>query len=72
MISFFKNSNNFYAIDHKKKFQEDDIDKLSWLLNQSEYLINKSLEGIFIGPRKEMTTPWSTNAVEICKNVGIY
>ena len=25
MISFFKNSNNFYAIDHKKKFQEDDI-----------------------------------------------
>ena len=71
MISFFKNSNNFYAIDHKKKFQEDDIDKLSWLLNQSEYLINKSLEGIFIGPRKEMTTPWSTNAVEICKNVGI-
>lgn len=27
--------------------------------------------GRFVGPRKEMITPWSTNAVEITKNMGI-
>jgi len=29
------------------------------------------VEGYFIGPRKEMITPWSTNAVEITQNMGI-
>ncbi|MCD4731848.1 MAG: phosphoribosylformylglycinamidine synthase, partial [Bacteroidales bacterium] len=32
---------------------------------------HKSLTGYFIGPRKEMITPWSTNAVEITQNMGI-
>ena len=27
--------------------------------------------GTFVGPRKEMITPWSTNAVEIAENMGI-
>ena len=30
-----------------------------------------SLAGVFIGPRREMITPWSTNAVEITQNMGI-
>ena len=35
-------------------------------------LIRKDkLKGTFIGPRKEMITPWSTNAVEITQNMGI-
>ena len=29
------------------------------------------LGGQFVGPRKEMITPWSTNAVEITQNMGI-
>ncbi len=29
------------------------------------------IDGFFIGPRKEMVTPWSTNAVEITRNMGI-
>lgn len=29
------------------------------------------IEGKFIGPRREMVTPWSTNAVEITQNMGI-
>ncbi|MFQ3579043.1 MAG: phosphoribosylformylglycinamidine synthase, partial [Bacteroidales bacterium] len=29
------------------------------------------MEGWFLGPRKEMITPWSTNAVEITKNMAI-
>ena len=29
------------------------------------------MEGYFIGPRKEMITPWSTNAVEITQNMAL-
>ena len=29
------------------------------------------MKGRFIGPRKEMITPWSTNAVEITQNMGL-
>ena len=31
----------------------------------------KSVKGFFVGPRREMITPWSTNAVEITQNMGI-
>jgi phosphoribosylformylglycinamidine synthase len=30
-----------------------------------------SIDGLFVGPRREMITPWSTNAVEITQNMGI-
>ena len=29
------------------------------------------VSGFHVGPRKEMITPWSTNAVEISQNMGI-
>ena len=29
------------------------------------------MEGVFIGPRHEMVSPWSTNAVEITRNMGL-
>ena len=29
------------------------------------------MDGVFIGPRAEMVTPWSTNAVEITQNMSI-
>lgn len=38
----------------------------------AEHLGAESLEGIFIGPRREMITPWSTNAVEITQNMGLH
>ena len=72
MISFFKKSPSFFfVIEHKNILSKEDINKLSWLLSNSKYLNKDKLLGEFIGPRKEMTTPWSTNAVEISKIVGI-
>ncbi len=53
-----------------RKPDNQTIEKLEWLLNGSIILTEK-LKGIFIGPRKEMITPWSTNAVEITQNMGI-
>ena len=42
-----------------------------WLFGGAKPLEDKALTGLFIGPRKEMITPWSTNAVEITQTMGI-
>ena len=72
MISFFRNNNNqIYAVDSKNPISQNDVKKLVWLFGNSKFLKTKIIESTFIGPRKTMVTPWSTNAVEITKNMGI-
>ncbi len=72
MVNFFKISDSQYiAIDSEVKLRKQDLNKLSWLLNDAKYLDQDMIRGYFIGPRKEMITPWSTNAVEIAANMGI-
>ena len=48
-----------------------DKKKLQWLFGKSPEIQSETIEGRFYGPRKEMITPWSTNAVEITQNMGI-
>lgn len=48
-----------------------DLEKLTWLFGNASYLETDRVSGTFIGPRKEMISPWSTNAVEITQNMGI-
>lgn len=72
MILFFKNpSENFYAVQTAKSLSDKDIQKLQWLFNDAELLEQSSLSGQFIGTRREILTPWSTNAVEITQNMSI-
>ena len=72
MISFFRaDTNTVFAVQRQNKFSTSDISKLSWLFSDAELINFPSIEGFFIGPRKEMVTPWSTNAVEITQNMGI-
>lgn len=72
MILFFENrSGNVIAAGTKADLKKDDIDKLVWLFGDASLLRKSRLEGRFVGPRKEMITPWSTNAVEITQNMGI-
>ncbi len=71
MIIFFKNPQVYYAVQAKSELTNDEIHKLKWLFGRAEHINETSLKGTFIGPRKEMITPWSTNAVEIAKNMGI-
>ena len=72
MISFFQNNNNqIYAVDSKNSISQNNIKKLIWLFGNSKFLKTKVIESTFIGPRKTMVTPWSTNAVEITRNMGI-
>lgn len=72
MIIFFRSkANTIYAVDVEHALETNDIHKLTWLFHTAEMLTEKHLEGHFIGPRKEMITPWSTNAVEITQTMGI-
>ncbi|MDP2088641.1 MAG: phosphoribosylformylglycinamidine synthase [Flavobacteriaceae bacterium] len=72
MISFFQTSTqNIFAVQSARILEHDNIQKLSWLFGNSQYLNTDNIHGNFIGPRKEMITPWSTNAVEITQNMGI-
>lgn len=60
-----------YAVGITHPLQNSDIQKLTWLFSEAEPLFEKTIEGNFIGPRKEMITPWSTNAVEMTQTMGI-
>lgn len=72
MLIFFKASEQvYYLVEARQKLHQADFDKLKWLFNHAQILDTPQLEGKFIGPRVEMITPWSTNAVEICQNMGI-
>jgi phosphoribosylformylglycinamidine synthase len=72
MILFFrKNASIVYCVGAAQPLQSVDIQKLKWLFGDAEPLVEKALPGRFIGPRKEMISPWSTNAVEITQTMGI-
>lgn len=72
MIIFFKTTtDSIIALDVAQKLSSEDTKKLIWLFNQAEHLKKESLEGWLRGPRREMISPWSTNAVEIAQNMGI-
>jgi len=73
MILFYQISpKSFYALQVKEPLSSNDREKLQWLFGDCEPVPGKTLDGTFIGPRKEMITPWSTNAVEITRNMGIH
>lgn len=72
MISYFKkHDGSLYAVGHEGAISGADLEKLTWLFDGAERLGAEAIEGSFVGPRREMITPWSTNAVEICQNMGI-
>ena len=72
MILFFKTpAQTVIAASADHTFSSEEIKKLSWLFSDAEALSEQQMEGWFVGPRKEMITPWSTNAVEITQNMGL-
>ena len=72
MILFFRTPNqNVIATDTNKELNAEDIQKLCWLYGEATVENEDNLQGCFVGPRREMITPWSTNAVEITQNMGL-
>jgi phosphoribosylformylglycinamidine synthase len=72
MIQFFQSpSKTVLAVETAQELDAIDTNKLIWLFSGAKPAKTKTLKGWFIGPRREMITPWSTNAVEITQNMGI-
>ncbi len=72
MILFFRSkADKLYAVGSAHPLQKADIQKLTWLFSGADLLAENTVIGFFVGPRKEMVTPWSTNAVEITQNMSI-
>ena len=71
MIQFFQSSNVVLAVQTAQAFTNEEVQKLVWLFSGAELVDANALEGYFVGPRREMITPWSTNAVEITQNMGV-
>ncbi len=72
MIYFFQTpQKSVIAVGMNHSIQEEERDALQWLFAGAQLLNEQSVKGSFAGPRREMITPWSTNAVEITQNMGI-
>jgi phosphoribosylformylglycinamidine synthase len=72
MIKFFETRDQLiYGVGTNKSIENQDVQKLCWLFGEASPVEKEAIQGIFIGPRKEMITPWSTNAAEITQNMGI-
>ena len=72
MILFFRTpSGSVIATECSQELNSEDIKKLCWLYGNAVAVSEDSLKGWFIGPRREMITPWSTNAVEITQNMNV-
>lgn len=72
MVLFFEaGSEHVIALEVGKSLSPEITARLCWLFGNANPVSDSSLPGFFVGPRREMVTPWSTNAVEITQNMGI-
>ena len=72
MIFFFQTpANSIIATGVDHALSADEIDRLSWLYGQATLCPETKIDGWWVGPRREMITPWSTNAVEITQNMNL-
>ncbi len=73
MILFFKTpQESVIATQCDHQLNQDEVSELCWLYGDATLVEGEELEGFFVGPRREMITPWSTNAVEITQNMNLH
>ena len=65
-----KNKTLVFLLQLKLNLGLEDIDKLEWLF-QASVLEDNSLKGTYLGYRREMVSPWCTNACDMIRNMGI-
>lgn len=72
MILFFRTpSQSIIATEADHQLNNEEIKELCWLYGDATLVEDNCLSGYFVGPRREMITPWSTNAVEITQNMNL-
>jgi len=68
--SFFTNSSAIFIVESTSSLSPVEKQVVEWML-QATSSESSSFPGEYLGPRREMVTPWSTNAVEIAGNLGV-
>ena len=72
MILFFQHTDeSIIAVGVPVALSEEEVSKLNWLFSGAKRIDSEVVSGKFIGSRKEMISPWSTNATDIAHNAGI-
>ena len=77
MILFFRAGNGpVVAVKTALELSSENISALEWLFGNAKIMASEgkaveNISGNFVGPRREMITPWSTTAVEITQNMNI-
>ena len=72
MLLFFGEvSTKIIVVQTSSILSKKNIEKLVWLFDNKPLINTQKINGLFIGPRASMVSPWSTNAVEITQNMGI-
>ena len=72
MIYFFRTpAQSVIATQVDHALTAEETNELCWLYGEAQPEKEENLKGYFVGPRREMITPWSTNAVEITQNMAI-
>lgn len=72
MIHFFHTeSGQWIAVQRAQALSPSEKETLTWLFSGGYFDDRATIPGTFIGPRREMVTPWSTTAVEITQNMNV-
>ena len=72
MILFFKTpTESVIATEVDHQLSQEEVKELCWLYGDATLVDADRIDGYFVGPRREMVTPWSTNAVEITQNMNL-
>ncbi|MGN0068450.1 MAG: phosphoribosylformylglycinamidine synthase [Prevotella sp.] len=73
MILFFQTpQKSLIATEVDHSLNQEEIHELCWLFGDATPVETEKMDGFFVGPRREMITPWSTNAVEIAQNMNLH
>ncbi|MCB0324756.1 MAG: phosphoribosylformylglycinamidine synthase [Bdellovibrionales bacterium] len=72
---YFRNKSETFGVlfasaEAYSRFTNADFATLAWLLG-TEDTPHERVKGTYVGPRREILSPWSTNATEIMANVGL-
>ena len=70
-IFFFRTAASVIALQADHTLTADERKRLCWLFAGATLIEDDHVEGYHVGPRREMITPWSTNAVEITQNMAL-
>ena len=63
-IVFYQKDATVYAVQYQTSENSLDVSKLEWLFSGAHKIQGDALKGYFIGPRREMITPWSRDYAE--------